>query len=133
MSKYRKWREIVTEQLAADWNAALDYIQFAIEEYQVDKDTPVLLLSLRTFIESQGGVKQLEKETGIKAQTFLEVLSNGEAPRVDMLATILTALGCQLSIEPLKTKGCNVKITDDVSVAPLESVKSEMALSTNNK
>ena len=107
MSKYRKWREIVTEQLAADWNAALDYIQFAIEEYQVDKDTPVLLLSLRTFIESQGGVKQLEKETGIKAQTFLEVLSNGEAPRVDMLATILTALGCQLSIEPLKTEECS--------------------------
>ena len=107
MSKYRKWREIVTEQLAADWNAALDYIQFAIEEYQVDKDTPVLLLSLRTFIESQGGVKQLEKETGIKAQTFLKVLSNGEVPRVDMLATILTALGCQLSIEPLKTEGCS--------------------------
>lgn len=105
MSKYRKWREIVTEQLAADWDAAFDYIQFAIEEYQVDKDTPVLLLSLRTFIESQGGVKQLEKETGIKAQTFLEVLSNGEAPRVDMLATILTALGCQLSIEPLKAEG----------------------------
>ena len=36
MRKYRKWREIVVEQLAADWDAAFDYIQFAIEEYQVD-------------------------------------------------------------------------------------------------
>ena len=74
MRKYRKWREIVIEQLAADWDAALDYIQFAMEEYQVDGDTAVFLLSLRTFIESQGGVAELGKKTGMEAQTLLEVL-----------------------------------------------------------
>lgn len=59
MRKYRKWRDIVVEQLAANWDEALDYIQFAIEEYQVDGDTDVLLLSLETFIASQGGIEEV--------------------------------------------------------------------------
>ncbi len=105
MRKYRKWREIVIEQLAADWDAALDYIQFAMEEYQVDGDTAVFLLSLRTFIESQGGVAELGKKTGMEAQTLLEVLTSDDAPRVDTLRIIFNALGCKFSIEPLeKTK-----------------------------
>lgn len=102
MRKYRKWREIVIEQLAADWNAALDYIQFAIEEYQIDRDTAVLLLSLRTFIESQGGTAELAKKTGMDEEMLSQTLSCEEAPRIDMLISILTALGCRLSIEPIK-------------------------------
>ena len=133
MRKYRKWREIVIEQLAGDWNAALDYIQFAIEEYQIDKDTPVLLLSLRTFVESQGGIAELAKKTGMDEEMLSKTLSGEKAPRIDILANILTALGCRLSIEPLKAEGCSVESSGDVSVAPLERVKHEMALATNNK
>ena len=104
MRKYRKWREIVVEQLAADWAAALDYIQFAMEEYQVDGDTPVLLLSLETFIESQGGVEEFAKRTGIPPETLSKILSSEKAPHLDTFATILKALGCRLSIEPIKDK-----------------------------
>ena len=105
MRKHRKWREIVIEQLAADWEAAIDYIQFAIEEYQVDGDTAVFLLSLQTFIESQGGVAKLAKKTCMDEQTLTKMLSSEDAPRVDTLRTILTALGCRLSIEPLAAAG----------------------------
>ena len=102
MRKYRKWREIVIEQLALDWNAALDYIQFAMEEYQVDGDTTVFLLALQTFVESQGGVPELSKKTGMNSEVFSKVLSSEEPPRLDMLVTILSALGVKLSIKPLK-------------------------------
>ncbi|MDE0638226.1 MAG: hypothetical protein OXI43_20490 [Candidatus Poribacteria bacterium] len=118
MRKYRKWREIVIEQLAADWNAALDYIQFAIEEYQIDRDTTVFLLALRTFVESQGGVAELAKKTGTDEEMLSKTLSCEEAPRIDMLANILTALGCRLAIEPLKEVGIStdIKLTGDTEI-----------------
>ena len=102
MRKYRKWRDIVIEQLAADWDAALDYIQFAMEEYQIDEDTEVFLLALHTFVESQGGVEELAKRTGMDTETLSKILSSEKAPHLDTFATILKALGCQLSIKPLK-------------------------------
>ena len=76
MRKHPKWREIVIEQLAVDWNAALDYIQFAMEEYQVDGDTAVFLLTLQTFVEFQGGVTELSKKTGMNREVFSKVLSS---------------------------------------------------------
>ena len=106
MRKYRKWRDIVIAQLSADWDAAIDYIQFALEEYQVDGDTPVLLLSLKTFIESQGGITEVAKRTAMAPETLSKILSSEDAPRLDTFATILKALGCRLSIEPLKPEGC---------------------------
>ena len=134
MRKYRKWRDIVIEQLAANWDEALDYIQFAMEEYQVDGDTEVFLLALYTFVESQGGVAEVAKRTGMDPQTLSKILSSEETLHLDTLATILKALGCRLSIEPLKAEGCGVEHSGvDTSVAPIEGTKPEMALATDNK
>ncbi len=108
MRKYRKWRDIVIEQLAEDWDAALDYIQFAMEEYQVDADTKVFLLALYTFVESQGGAAEVAKRSTIAPETLSKILSSEEAPHLDTFATILKALGCRLSIE---------KITDEERVS----------------
>ena len=104
MKKYRKWRDILIEELTADWAAALDYIQFALEEYQIDGDTSVFLLAFRTFVASRGGIEKVAQCTGIDPETLLEILSSEEAPRVDMLGVILNATGCRLSIEPLETE-----------------------------
>ena len=121
MRKYRKWRDIVVEQLAADWDEALDYIQFAIEEYQVDGDTAVLLLSLETFIESQGGVEKVAKRTAMAPETLLKILSSNEGPYLDTFTTILNALGCKLSIEPLKDD--EDATSDTETAAETESTK----------
>ena len=102
MRKLRTWREYVIKQLAEDWNAALDYIQFAMEEYQVDGDTEVFLLALYTFVESQGGAAEVAKRTAIAPETLSKILSSDEMPYLDTFATILKALGCQLSIKSLK-------------------------------
>ncbi|RKU20562.1 transcriptional regulator [Candidatus Poribacteria bacterium] len=134
MRKYRKWRDIVIEQLAANWDEALDYIQFAMEEYQTDGDTEVFLLALYTFVESQGGVAEIAKRTHMDPQTLTEVLSSEDAPRIDTLVIILTALGCRLSIEPLKAESCGAARADvDTSVTPIKGTKPEIALATDNK
>ena len=65
MRKLRTWREVLIEQLAADWEAAIDYLQVTVKDYQVDGDTPLFMLGLWTFVESQGGIAEVAKKTGI--------------------------------------------------------------------
>ena len=101
MRNLRTWRAYLTERFAADQEAAIRYLKFSLEEYQVDGDTPLLLLALRTVVESQGGVSVLAKKTGIAPESLSDILFSDEAPRIDMLSTILNALGCQLLIEPI--------------------------------
>ena len=102
MRTLRTWRAYLTERFAADQEVAIRYLKFSLEEYQVDGDTPVFLLALRTVVESQGGISVLAKKTGIAPEFLSDILSSDEAPRLDTLSTILNALGCQLLIEPIE-------------------------------
>ena len=101
MRKLRTWRAYLTERFAVDQEAAIRYLKFSLEEYQVDRDMPLLLLALRTVVESQGGISILAKKTGIAPESLSDILSSDEAARIDMLGTILNALGCRLSIETI--------------------------------
>ena len=120
MRKLRTWREYLIKQLAEDWDAALDYIQFAMEEYQVDGDTEVFLLALHTFVESQGGLGEVAKRTAMAPETLSKILSSEEAPHLDTLAAVLNALGCRLAIVPLK-----VDAHATVDTAPVVEVESK--------
>ena len=100
MREMGNWREYQKERLANDPEAAIDYLQLAVEEYLVDGDLPFFLKGLRTFIASQGGVSELSKRTGIDAETLSDALSNENAGLFDMIRTLLNSLGCRLSIEP---------------------------------
>ncbi len=113
MKKLRTWREYLIEQLAANRAEAIDYIQFALEEYQVDGDTAVFLLSLRTFVEAQGGISELAKRTHMSPDALLKILSSDKAPHIDTLGTILNALGCRLSIVPLQAEKPCSEIVDE--------------------
>lgn len=104
MKELRTWRGYLIEQLTANREEAVDYIQYALEEYQVDGDIAVFLLSLRTFVETQGGIAKVAKRTHMSPDALLKILSSENAPHVDTLGTILNALGCRLSIEPLDTE-----------------------------
>lgn len=101
MRKLRTWRAYLTERFAANQEEAIRYLKFSLEEYQVDGDTPLLLLALRTVVESQGGISVLAKTTGIDPESLSDILSSDEAPRIDTFVTILNALGCRLLIEPI--------------------------------
>ena len=100
MREMGNWREYQRERLANDREAVIDYLQLTVVEYLADGDLPFFLKGLRTFIDSQGGVSELSKRTGIDAETLADALSNEDAPLFDMLRTILNSLECRLSIEP---------------------------------
>ena len=99
MREMGDWHEYFIKWLASDREAAIDYLQLTLEEYQIDGDLPFFLQGLQTFVESQGGISELAKRTGIDAENLSEVLHSEAAPRLDMLRTILNALECQLSVE----------------------------------
>ena len=44
MNKHRTWRQYLLEQLSTNREEAIDYIQFALEEYQVDGETDVFFV-----------------------------------------------------------------------------------------
>ena len=135
MRKLRTWREYLIKQLAEDWDAALDYIQFAMEEYQVDADTEVFLLALYTFVESQGGVTEVAKRTGMAPETLSKILSNEEAPHLDTLAAILKALGCRLSIEPLaeETPQPDIELAVEQESTQLDNLQTHLSESHSSQ
>ena len=120
MTKYRTWQEILLERLAADQKRAIGYLDVALEEYQEDGDTPFFLLGLQNVVEARGGVAKVAKQVGIEAQCLLDILASDEAPRIDLLNAILTALGCRLSIQPLETKRSNAELAAETSIVPSE-------------
>ncbi len=119
MREYRTWEEILMERFTSDWEEAIGYLDVALEEYQEDGDTPFFLLGLQNVIEARGGVSEVAKKIGIAPQCLSDMLSSEKAPRLDTLNTILQALGCRLSIQPLKDADSSADM--DYSVTPRES------------
>ena len=133
MREYRNWREFLVEELAGR-EAAIDYLQVTLEEYQIDGDTSFFLKEIQTVVEAQGGIEEVTKRIAMAPETLSKILASNEAPYLDTFATILTALGCRLSIEPLKAEDCGADHSGvDASVAPIKSAKPEMVLATDNK
>ena len=121
MSKYRKWRDILIEQLAADPTAAIGFLQAVMEDYQIFGNPAAVVSAVQAVIESQGGVAEVAKGTAMAPETLAKILSSEEAPRIDALAAVLNALGCRLSIEPLKND--EDATSDTEPVAETESTK----------
>ena len=113
MSKHRTWRQYLLDKLSTNREEAIDYIQVALEEYQVDADVDVLLLSLRTFVEAEAGITELAKRTHMSPDALQKILSSDKAPHLDTLCNILNALGCRLSIEPLASENTGSKIISE--------------------
>ncbi len=133
MRKYRTWHEVLMEDLA-DPAEAISYLDVSLEEYQMDGDIPFFLKGIRNVVEAQGGVAAIAKRAAMSPETLSKILSSEEAPYLDTFATILKALGCRLSIEPLKAEDCGPDRADvDTSVAPIKDTNPEMALATDNK
>ena len=101
MREMRNWREHLIERLAADREEAIGFLQAIMEDYQVFGNPAAVVSAIQAVVESQGGVAEVAKRTSMDPQTLMKVLSSQDAPRIDTLRTILTGVGCRLSIEPL--------------------------------
>ena len=79
-----------------DTEFAMYYLEAALADYKEDSNTGSLWVALRDVVEAQAAVSELSKRTGLDAETLLDALSTEDAPRLDILSTILNALECQL-------------------------------------
>ena len=113
MRKYRKWRDILIEELAADPTAAIGFLQAVMEDYQVFRNSAAVVSAVQAVIESQGGVAEIAKRTAMSPETLSKILSSEDSPYLDTFATILKALGCRLSIEAVKDE----KVISDTELA----------------
>jgi len=98
MRKFRKWRDVVIDDLRSNPEEARLYLEMALEEYEKDNNPELLLLAIRTVSEAQGGISTLAKKTKINRQTLYKALSAKGNPRLSTIGTILHALGYRLSL-----------------------------------
>ena len=126
MREYRTWEEILMERFTSDWEEAIGYLDVALEEYQEDGDTPFFLQGLQNVVEARGGIAEVAKKIGMAPQLVSDMLSGEEVLRIDTFSSILTALGCQLSIQPLEATECSTE-----SVAGETSIVSSKLSSPN--
>ena len=133
MTEHQTWREYLIERFTTDKEEAIGYLDAALKEYQIDGATHLLLLALWTVVEAQGGIAELAKKTGKEPQFFSKVLSNREVPQLDTLQTILTALGCRLSIEALADVNPNLEqASEAAAIVPLEGSPSSLEITTES-
>ena len=105
MREMGNWNEYFIEYLAIDREAAIDYLQLTLEEYQSDGDLPFFLKELRVFIASQGGVVEICKRTGIDTETLLNMFYSEDATQLlDTFSSLLKALKHRLMIEDAHAK-----------------------------
>ena len=105
MREMGNWNEYFMNYLATDREAAIAYLQLTLEEYLADGDLPFLLKELRTFVESQGGVSELSKRTGIDTETLLTMFSNEDATQLlDTFSSLLDTLKHPPVIEDISAK-----------------------------
>ena len=113
MRKFRKWREYLTERLAANREETNNFLEAVMEEFHTYNNSAALLSAIRVVVEAQGGIIELAKRTHMSPDALQKVLSSDKAPHVDTLGTILNALGCRLSIVPVDTSNPSSEIATE--------------------
>jgi probable addiction module antidote protein len=76
------------------------YLRIAMEEYQEDGNSEVLLVALRNIAEARGGMSQLARKIRLNRQNLYNVLSKKGNPTLASFGLILKGLGYRLVIKP---------------------------------
>ena len=128
MKIYGTWHAFLIEQLAAQENVS-GYLSAVLEEYQCHGNLATVQLALQFVVEAQGGISELAKKTDIEPRVLSEFLSSEEAPRIDTLRTVLSAVGCCLSIVPLQAVDTDIAAAAEESIiTPLKTVNPTLEL-----
>lgn len=101
MRKMRTYREYLIE-IFTDREEAIAHLEAALEDYQIYKNSDVVLFLLQTVVEAQGGVSELAKQADMDPQLLSKILSNEDTPLIDVVGIVLKTLGYQLSIKPIE-------------------------------
>ena len=102
MREYRTFNETLKERLKNDPEEAQAYLEVALEEFEENRDTAMLLKTLRYVAEAQGGIPTLARKVGMNKQSLYKVFSDEGNPRLDTIGTILHGLGYRLALIPVE-------------------------------
>ena len=134
MREYPKWHNFLLEQLSRT-EAAIDYLNITLEEFQVDKDINFFLKEVRTVIDAQGGISEVAKSTNMVPETLLEILESDQAPPIDIFVNILSALGCKLTIQTINDDNLStdIKPTGEKDITKFENLQTPLAESDSTQ
>lgn len=125
MKIYGTWDAFLIEQLKEQGDVS-GFLAAVIEEYQIHGNLATIQLALQSVVKAQGGISKLSKKTDIESHVLSEVLDSTKTPNIDILRTVLIALGCHPSITSLETVNTPVAvITDGSTVTPTDTVDSD--------
>lgn len=117
MKVYGTWHAFLIEQLA-EKEDVIGFLDAVIEEYQIHGNLTTIQLALQYVVEAQGGISELAKKANIEPKVLSEVLSSDEDPRIDTLRTVLSALGCSLSIDSLEVGNTDIEVASEKPTLP---------------
>jgi len=95
---YRKFNDVLVDDLRSDPEYAQAYLQVAFEEFGQDGDTEHLMVALRNVTEAQGGVSALAERVRMDKASLYKALSENSNPRLSTVYAILRGLGYQLAL-----------------------------------
>lgn len=100
MRTYRKFQDVLIDDLRADPKQAHAYLQVALEEFDQDGDTEHLMLALRNVTEARGGVPELARQVKMGKTSLYKALSEKGNPTLSTVGAILHGLGYRLALAP---------------------------------
>ena len=89
MRKMRKYRDYLIEKLS-DCEKAISYLQTALEEYRIDRDSVALHLALSQAVEAQGGAQEFALRTHSDPRAVSDALSSKDETQI---ARVIERLG----------------------------------------
>jgi probable addiction module antidote protein len=96
----RNYHELLIERLRDNPQEAIAYLDVALEEFESDGDTEMLVKALRNVAEAQGGIPELARRVGMNRQSLYKALSSRGNPRLSTIGRVLHGLGYRLTLKP---------------------------------
>ena len=93
------------EELRADREFAIAYLQAALEELDDADNRAAGLLALRDIAEAYGGMAVVARDAGITREALYRALSPTGNPTLKTLLAVLHAMDMRLSVTTGRTQG----------------------------
>lgn len=99
MKPYRKYDDLLQEQLQEDPRRVTGYLREGIRDYEDSGESKVLCGVLRDIIKARGGMTKLSRKIGIKIPNLYSLLSGKSNLQFISLCKIVNALGLTFNVE----------------------------------
>jgi len=97
VGSYHEWE---VEELRADREFAIGYLQVAMESLDNPEERAGGLIALRAVAEAYGGLGAVAAQAGISRESLYRALSPKGNPTLKTLLAVLKTVGMRLSVAP---------------------------------